>query len=143
MNQPIVTVFLAAAVLIAIGVLLSHEDGAHVLWNRQGYAPEQPIAFSHRLHAGELQVDCLYCHFGAQTSRHAGIPAASVCMNCHRFISAPLGAIRAEDELATQEGRSPEAVVSAEIQKIYDSLALNAEMQRDPQRETDPIEWIR
>ena len=49
--------------------------------NQQGHQPEQPIQFSHRLHAGEMEIGCLYCHFGAERSRHAGIPAASVCMN--------------------------------------------------------------
>jgi hypothetical protein len=50
---------------------------------RQGYEPEQPIAYSHALHAGELRIDCQYCHSGAETSRHAGVPSAGVCMNCH------------------------------------------------------------
>jgi hypothetical protein len=49
----------------------------------QGYSPEQPIAFSHALHAGREGIACLYCHSAAETSRHAGIPALSVCMNCH------------------------------------------------------------
>ena len=48
-----------------------------------GYAPEQPIAYSHATHAGDRQMDCLYCHFGAEQSRHAGVPPASVCMGCH------------------------------------------------------------
>src|SRR6476646_3019360 len=52
----------------------------------QGYAPAQPIAFSHKLHAGDFHVPCLYCHFGARTSRHAGIPPANVCMNCHGLL---------------------------------------------------------
>ncbi len=50
---------------------------------QQGHAPEQPIAFSHALHAGLYEVDCQYCHAGAERSRHAGVPAASVCLNCH------------------------------------------------------------
>jgi len=53
---------------------------------QQGYAPEQPIAFSHRLHAGDSKIPCLYCHFGARTSRHAGIPPVNVCMNCHGML---------------------------------------------------------
>lgn len=53
---------------------------------QQGYAPEQPIAFSHKLHAGTNKIDCLYCHYGARTSRHAGIPSSSVCMNCHAVL---------------------------------------------------------
>ena len=53
----------------------------------QGYSPAQPIAFSHRLHAGESRVPCLYCHYAAARSPHAGIPAASVCMNCHGLLT--------------------------------------------------------
>jgi predicted CXXCH cytochrome family protein len=53
---------------------------------QQGYAPAQPIAFSHKLHAGDNKVPCLYCHYGARSSRHAGIPSSSVCMNCHGLL---------------------------------------------------------
>ncbi len=54
-----------------------------------GYQPPQPIAFSHELHAGERQIACLYCHYGAERSRHAGIPSLSVCMGCHEEIDKP------------------------------------------------------
>jgi hypothetical protein len=50
---------------------------------QQGHAPEQPIAFSHALHAGLYELDCQYCHAGAERSRHAGVPPASLCFNCH------------------------------------------------------------
>lgn len=52
----------------------------------QGYEPDQPINYSHQKHAGDLQIPCLYCHFGAEKSRHAGIPPANVCMNCHWMV---------------------------------------------------------
>ena len=52
----------------------------------QGYAPDQPIAFPHKVHAGDNKIQCLYCHYGARTSRHAGIPSASICMNCHSML---------------------------------------------------------
>jgi len=48
-----------------------------------GYAPDQPIAFSHQLHAGQMGIDCQYCHTGVEKSRHASIPSVSICMNCH------------------------------------------------------------
>ena len=51
-----------------------------------GYEPEQPIKYSHQLHAGQLKIDCKYCHTGVETSRHAGIPSASICMNCHSVV---------------------------------------------------------
>ena len=50
---------------------------------QQGHAPEQPLAFSHALHAGLYELDCQYCHAGAERSRHAGVPPASLCLNCH------------------------------------------------------------
>ena len=48
-----------------------------------GYAPKQPVAFSHKLHAGVRKIPCLYCHSNAERSRHATVPAMNVCMNCH------------------------------------------------------------
>jgi hypothetical protein len=48
-----------------------------------GYAPVQPIPFSHKLHAGTRKIPCLYCHSNAERSRHATIPSTNVCMNCH------------------------------------------------------------
>jgi Cytochrome c3/Class III cytochrome C family len=66
--------------------------GGLVMWelsrlgNNQGYEPNQPIAFPHRVHAGDNKIPCLYCHYAARTSRHAGIPPATVCMNCHSLL---------------------------------------------------------
>lgn len=48
-----------------------------------GYAPEQPIAFSHKLHAGDMKIDCQYCHTGPSKGRHALVPSVNICMNCH------------------------------------------------------------
>ena len=50
----------------------------------KGYAPEQPIRYSHALHAGAMKIPCQYCHTGVLRSRHAGIPSVQTCMNCHR-----------------------------------------------------------
>lgn len=51
-----------------------------------GYAPEQPVPFSHKLHAGQLDFDCQYCHTNVSESKHANIPATETCMNCHNQI---------------------------------------------------------
>lgn len=48
-----------------------------------GYTPDQPISFSHKLHAGTMAIDCQYCHTGVEKARHAIIPSVSTCMNCH------------------------------------------------------------
>lgn len=52
----------------------------------QGYAPTQPIAFSHKLHAGQYQIDCSYCHTSVYKAQSANIPSANICMNCHNAI---------------------------------------------------------
>jgi len=72
---------IGAATVSGLGAWALSRVGIH-----QGYSPEQPIAFSHTIHAGQNKVPCLYCHFGARTSRHAGIPPLSVCMNCHSML---------------------------------------------------------
>ena len=72
--------------LVLVVVVIAAVTGVTRLFRmgmQEGYAPAQPIAFSHKLHAGDNKVPCLYCHYGARTSRHAGIPSSSVCMNCH------------------------------------------------------------
>ena len=53
---------------------------------KQGYQPTQPIAFSHKLHAGEHQINCAYCHTSVYKSKSANIPSANICMNCHSQI---------------------------------------------------------
>jgi hypothetical protein len=50
---------------------------------RKDHSPEQPIAYSHKLHAGELKIDCRYCHVAVDQGRHASIPSVQMCMNCH------------------------------------------------------------
>lgn len=52
----------------------------------KGYAPDQPIKFSHAVHAGQNKTDCNYCHYTAKISKTAGIPPASVCLNCHFLV---------------------------------------------------------
>jgi hypothetical protein len=61
-------------------------NNAISLGRQQGYAPDQPINFSHAIHAGENGIDCQYCHDGARRSKHAVIPATNTCMNCHSAI---------------------------------------------------------
>ena len=51
-----------------------------------GFSPDQPIKFSHAVHAGQNKTDCIYCHYSAKTSKTAGIPPASVCLNCHFLV---------------------------------------------------------
>jgi len=102
-------------------------DGLLAVGVQQGYQPEQPIAFSHKLHAGENGVDCNYCHSGARHSKSAGVPSANVCMNCHTYIN---------------EGKSEEG--TQEISKIYAAIGFDPETRSYIEGyEQQPIEWIR
>ncbi|HEY9487033.1 MAG TPA: cytochrome c3 family protein, partial [Chryseosolibacter sp.] len=81
---------------------------------QQGYAPEQPIAFSHKVHAGQYEIDCKYCHTGVTKGKNATIPSVNVCMNCHNQIKS--GTLTGENEIA-------------KIVRAYN--------------ENKPIEWVR
>ena len=105
--------------LIAVSGLSAREVsriGIH-----QGYAPSQPIEFSHRLHAGDNQIPCLYCHSAARTSRHAGIPALSVCMNCHELLEKQTVEIEKLKE-AVQEQR---AIAWVKVHNLPDFAYFN------------------
>jgi len=115
-------------VSIAFGIILAKfsYDAMLGIGVYSHYQPEQPIAFSHKVHAGENGVDCNYCHSSARNSKHSGIPSANVCMNCHTYISE--GAITG----------------TTEISKIYDAIGF------DPDTRTyidgykqKPIKWVR
>ncbi len=66
----------------------------------QGYAPVQPIAFSHKQHAGDLKIDCRFCHFNAERGKHAGVPPMSVCMSCHNVVASEKPDIRKLADIA-------------------------------------------
>ncbi|HEU5415470.1 MAG TPA: cytochrome c3 family protein, partial [Candidatus Angelobacter sp.] len=78
-----------AVVLGIIGLTVAAGGGSWEMSRigiHQGYSPAQPIAFPHKVHSGDNRIPCLYCHYAARTSRHAGIPPTSVCMNCHTLL---------------------------------------------------------
>ncbi len=78
--RALVKLSLAGAILAAVVLTVFYYGPVYsfVKW-----APEQPIAFSHKSHAGENEIDCQYCHTYARRSEIAGIPSVSKCMNCH------------------------------------------------------------
>ncbi len=88
--------------------------GAIGLGRSQNYQPEQPIYYSHKVHAGVNQINCLYCHGGAMEGKHANIPSVNVCMNCHMTINEYSGSA---GKLFREDGT--EVNGTAEIQKIY------------------------
>lgn len=143
MSSRILTIVLLVGIALTSVIALRSLASWRLPGDQQGYEPVQPIAYSHRLHAGELQIDCLYCHFGAKESRHAGVPPTQVCMNCHGLVTASWGAVREEDERAQEEGRETREVLSPEIQRIYSAMGLNDQRQPDPAQSARPVEWIK
>ena len=79
-----VTGFVIFALIVLGG--FTTVNNAIALGRQQNYAPDQPIKFSHKTHAGLNKIDCQYCHDGARRSKHSNIPATNTCMNCHKAI---------------------------------------------------------
>jgi len=115
----------SSALVFAIVVLKFVYDAMMGVGVTTNYMPEQPIAFSHKLHAGINGVDCNYCHSSARHSKHSGIPSANVCMNCHTYIN---------------EGPSG----TEEIQKIYTAVGFDPDSRTYIEGyEQQPIKWVR
>ncbi len=131
-------------VLFAVGGFYTI-NGAIGLGRMKDYQPEQPIYYSHQVHAGTNQISCLYCHGGAQDSKHANIPSVNVCMNCHKGISKYEG----PDKLVKEDGTAVDG--TAEIQKLYAYAGWNAATKSyNPDKNGDgipdgakPIEWVK
>lgn len=100
----------------------------------QGYEPVQPIHYSHRIHAGDNEIDCQYCHSSASHSETAGIPSLNACMNCHMAIS------EVAEETATEE--HSKAFYDGEIAKLYDAVGWDPETFQYT-GETKPVKWVR
>ncbi len=67
-------------------VVSATAGGLYDLSDEELAGPEQPIDFSHKVHAGTLGIDCKYCHTGVDKGQHATIPAVSTCMGCHQWV---------------------------------------------------------
>ena len=89
-----------------------------------GYHPEQPIKFSHKIHAGDNGINCQYCHSSVEKSRHAGIPSVNICMNCHKGI-----------EKGSNTG-------TTEIAKIYEAIGWNPETQKYD-KQPKGLRWVK
>ncbi|MFN3697788.1 MAG: cytochrome c3 family protein [Pseudobdellovibrio sp.] len=80
---------LLIAILFTTGCLFQNPDGGQrvgIGYNK-GYAPEQPIAFSHELHVGKNKIQCQYCHNQVERSKSSNIPSLATCMNCHQQVA--------------------------------------------------------
>ena len=112
--------------------------GAIGLGRQKDYQPVQPIYYSHKVHAGINQINCLYCHGSAEQSKHAAIPSVNTCMNCHKAIQS----YEKGPKLFDEEGNEIDG--TAEIQKLYEFAGFdpNNPNKWDPSM-AKPIEWIK
>ena len=114
------------SVLLVFSGMKSCWNGLSTIGVAQNYQPEQPINFSHKIHAGDHGIDCNYCHHTARSSKHAGIPSVNVCMNCHTYINE-----------GTHTGKE-------EINKIYEAVGFDPNTRTYiPNYEQKPVEWVR
>lgn len=109
--------------------------GAIGLGRSKDYQPEQPIYYSHKVHAGTNQISCLYCHNGAMEGKHANIPSVITCMNCHMTINEYSG-----EALFREDGT--EINGTAEINRLYEYAGWDPST-RQYVNEGKPIEWVK
>lgn len=76
---------LPVVVVLILGVAVL--KSLYNIGENEGYAPEQPIPFSHLIHVTDNKIPCQYCHTGTDKSPVAGIPSMNVCMNCHSVVA--------------------------------------------------------
>ena len=112
-------IFLVVFIVVSVGFKTTI-DGLYSIGVQQDYQPKQPIAFSHKLHAGSYEINCKYCHTGVLKGKQANIPSPNICMNCHTQIK--------------QE--------STEIQKIYAAIGYDYKTASYSGKQK-PIEWVR
>ena len=128
--------FVGKGILGILGIM-----AAYGLWNwlmwigvYKGYKPEQPIYFSHRIHAGENKIDCQLCHSSAKYGKVSEVPSLNVCMNCHKMIGEYKGKY--------MEPGKDKAFYDSEIQKIYTATGWDPTSQKYTGK-TAPVEWTR
>tara|TARA_B100001093_G_scaffold516564_1_gene595673 strand:+ start:3173 stop:3826 length:654 start_codon:yes stop_codon:yes gene_type:complete len=110
-----------ALVLIKIAVVVGVTYYFSPEYTRVGYAPTQPVAFSHEFHAGTLDIDCRYCHTFVDRSGHSNVPGSNVCMSCHSMV------LKNDPKLATvrQSYDSGEPIPWVRVHKAPDYVYFN------------------
>ena len=127
-NPTVATLIIAGAVMLFLGAF-GYKFGMEEVGVQQGYAPTQPINFSHKIDAGQYEMDCKYCHSTVEKSKSASIPSLNTCMNCHKYVKAS----------EKYNGKT-----SPEIQKIYNAIGYDGDnMEYIEGYEQKPIEWVR
>ena len=142
-SLPIWKAFAKNQFLIFVTVILTLLSSAYFVYGYlsqigvdQGYAPIQPIHYSHKIHAGENKIECKYCHSSARVSKHSGIPSLNVCMNCHKQIAEFVGS---KDSTYVEYSKE---FYTAEIQKLYDAVGWDKTNQKYTGK-TKPVKWVR
>jgi len=143
MHRTIVTVILLVGLFYSLIVLASGMSTWRLPDNQQGYSPKQPIAYSHRLHAGELGIDCKFCHSAAEHGRHAGIPSTDVCMKCHKFVTSSFDILQEEMKASDKEKRKPKTIVSDKLKELYATLDLDDPKTPRPDAKANSVPWVR
>ncbi|UKB79505.1 c-type cytochrome [Chryseobacterium sp. MEBOG07] len=129
--------FIGKGLLAILAILAAYGVWNWLMWIGvyKGYKPEQPIYFSHKIHAGEQKIDCQLCHSSAKYGKVSEIPSMNVCMNCHRTIS------EYNKDHYMEPGKD-KAFYDGEIQKIYAATGWDAAKQQYTGK-TQPVEWTR
>ena len=129
--------YIGEGILVLLGIFAAYGIWNWMMWIGvyKGYKPEQPIHFSHRIHAGENKIDCQLCHSSAKYGKVSEIPSMNVCMNCHRNISE----YNADHYM---EPGKDKAFYDGEIQKIYAATGWDPGKQQYTGK-TKPVEWVR
>ena len=128
-NPTIVKLLVGTVVALCLAVY-GYNFGATEIAVQQGYAPEQPIKFSHKIHAGDYKMDCKYCHTTVEKSKQASVPSVNTCMNCHKGV---------------QLRERYDGEISPEIKKIYAAMDYDPDKPNGQQfgPNPKPIKWIR
>jgi hypothetical protein len=107
--------------VIGVTVVAAFYYYATPYYTRVGFAPTQPVAFDHALHAGQLGLDCRYCHSHVERSGHANVPATTTCMNCHNQIRSQSPAL----ELVRRSYETGDPIPWVRVHQIPDFVYFN------------------
>ncbi|WP_416439767.1 c-type cytochrome [Leeuwenhoekiella sp. A16] len=145
-RTPIWKAFVQNQFLVLVTVIILMLGGAYFAYGwlmqvgvDQGYQPIQPIHYSHKIHAGDNQIECKYCHSSARTSKTSGIPSLNVCMNCHKSISEVADA---SSEFTSVTDEYSKEFYDKEIQKLYKAVGWDPSTQSYTGK-TEAVEWVR
>jgi mono/diheme cytochrome c family protein len=138
---PIWKAFVRNQFLVLVTAIFLLLTGAYLVYGflmqvgvDENYEPIQPIHYSHRIHAGDNEINCKYCHSASRVSKNAGIPSLNVCMNCHKSIG------EVAETTATPE--YSKAFYDEQIQKLYKAVGWDATSQSYTGK-TEPVKWVR